>query len=107
MPDTMFAYRLLFLMVFMTSIMSWVFLWLVGYIQHHPLFHAHPGKPGAVSAMGLLLVLACAVLDFFRVAERNSLLLVLMSVGLVIPWGMVLIIKCHALIRSRKFSSHN
>lgn len=98
MGDSMFAYRLLFLMLFMVSIMTWVFLWLAGYIRHHPLTRAHPGNPGIVAATGLALVLGCAVLDFFQLAEHNTLLLALLGIGLVIPWGTVLINKFRALI---------
>ncbi|GLO45297.1 hypothetical protein [Pseudomonas putida] len=107
MPDSIFTYRLLFLMLFMASIVTWVFLWLVGYIRHHPLSRSHPGNPGAVSLTGVLLVLLCAVFDFNRLFERNALLLAMFIVGLVIPWGAVLITKCQAHFRHRKFPSHN
>lgn len=107
MADSMFAYRLLFLMLFMASIMTWVFLWLVGYIRHHPLTRAHPGNPGIVAATGLALVLGCAVLDFLQLAEHNTLLLALLGIGLVIPWGTVLINKCHALMCRQKLTTHN
>lgn len=107
MPDSMFAYRLLFLMLFMASIVTWVFLWLVGYIRHHPFTRTHPGNPGSVSLAGVLLVLLCAAFDFFRLVERNTLLLALVTIGLVIPWGAVLIIKCHAYVHHRKLPTHN
>lgn len=107
MPESLFGHRLLFLMVFMVSLVSWVFLWLVGYIRHHPIFHAHPGNPGAVSAIGIALVLLCAWLDFLQFMGRNAMLLVLVSLGLAIPWGMVLLVKCQACLRHRKYSSHN
>jgi hypothetical protein len=107
MPDSMFVYRLLFLMLFMASIVTWVFLWLVGYIRHPPLSRTHPGNPGTVSVTGVVLVLLCAALDFFQLVERNTLLFALVTIGLVIPWGAVLIIKCQAHLRHRKFSSNN
>ncbi|WPJ98605.1 hypothetical protein R6U79_15320 [Pseudomonas putida] len=107
MPDSMFAYRLLFLMLFMASIVTWVFLWLVGYISHHPLSRRYPGNPGSVSLTGVLLVLLCALFDFNQLIERNTLLLALFIIGLVTPWGAVLFIKCQEHIRHRKFSSHN
>lgn len=107
MPDSMFGYRLLFLMLFMASIMTWVFLWLAGYIRHPPLTRAHVGNPGMVAATGLALVMGCAVLDFLRLAEHNTLLLALLSIGLVIPWGAVLINKSHALICRQKLTTHH
>lgn len=107
MPDSMFVYRLLFLMLFMASIVTWVFLWLVGYIRHHPLSRTHPGNPGTVSVTGVVLVLLCAALDFFQWGEHNTLLFALVTLGLVVPWGAVLIIKCQTHLRHRKFSSNN
>lgn len=107
MPDSLFGYRLLFLLLFVASSMTWGFLWLVGYTQRHRSIAARSSKPARLAAAGLLLVLACAALDFFQLAEHTTLLLALIGIGLVIPWGMVLIIKSGALASSRKSQSHN
>ncbi|HDS1771299.1 hypothetical protein ACM79J_31230 [Pseudomonas aeruginosa] len=107
MFDSMFGYRLLFLMLFMVSLVTWVFFWLVGYVRYHPLIHSHPGNSGALSATGITLVLLCAILDFLQLIGQHAVLLMLACLGLAIPWGMVLLVKCQEWMRNRKCSTHN
>lgn len=106
MLDSMFAYRLIFLILFMASIVTWVFLWIVGYI-HHPLSRTYLAHPGSVVLTGVLLVLLCAVFDFNRLVERNTLLLALFLICLLTPYGAVLISKFQERVRHSEFSSHN
>ncbi|MBF8729915.1 hypothetical protein IRZ59_05600 [Pseudomonas guariconensis] len=107
MPDSVFGYRLLFLMLFMASSMTWCFLWLVDYSQRQPSTRTHSGKRSLAALAGFTLILACAVLEFFRFAERNILLLALICIGLVIPWGMILTIKYSAVTPDRKTRINN
>ncbi|NIF17860.1 hypothetical protein [Pantoea sp. Cy-639] len=103
MHASMLGYRLLFFTVFMASVTSWGFLWLIGYVRQHPLANGKPLlSPGAAMALGMALLLGCAALDFYRMGERHVLLMTLLSVGLLLPWGAVLLIKCGDLLRSRR-----
>ncbi|ANY90762.1 MULTISPECIES: hypothetical protein [Pseudomonas] len=106
MPESVFAYRLLFLMLFMASSMTWFFLWLVDYSRQRST-RIHFGKRRLVAPAGLTLILACAVMEFFRLAERNILLVALIFVGLVIPWGLILIIKYSVVSPGRKTRTNN
>lgn len=107
MSGSVFGYRLLFLTLFMASVMTWVFLWLTGYIQHQLMTRAQHGKPDAVAVTGLLFVLVCALLEVLRFVERGALLLALVSIGLCVPWGVVLITKCQGFIRHRRPPTHH
>ncbi|WP_248920618.1 hypothetical protein [Pseudomonas entomophila] len=107
MPAGLFGHRLLFLALFMASVMTWVFLWLTGYIQHQVMTRARHGEPDVVAVTGLLLVLACALLEFLRFVERDASLLALASIGLCVPWGLVLVTKCQGLARHRRPPTHH
>ncbi|MDD2049401.1 hypothetical protein [Pseudomonas putida] len=100
----MFGYRLMFLALFMLSAVTWIYLTLIGFSQQKRLKLGRLViRPGVVAFFGFLLVLACAVLDFFRVVEESLLLLALVSIGLIVPWGGVLATKCHAHACPRKY----
>ncbi|MFJ4452679.1 hypothetical protein ACIP1G_02125 [Pseudomonas sp. NPDC089392] len=107
MHDTMFSYRLIFLLLFMASIVTWVFLWLAGYFPGRHSTQLHGVKADTMTALALALVLACAVLDYARLLERNLLLALLLCVGLLFPWGAFFIHKVCTSVRRRLLSSHH
>jgi len=100
----MLAYRLFFLIVFMASIVTWLLLWLVGFLPLQ-LLRGHVARSGGVAATGLTLVLILTVLELFRVVEGGVPLYALLGVGLVIPWGTLLIVRFNAFVRDRKLHS--
>lgn len=102
----MLAYRLFFLIVFMASIVTWVLLWLVGYLPLQ-LIRGHAARSGGFAAAGLTLVLIFTVLELFRLVEGSVPLYALLGVGLVIPWGTLLVVRFNAFMRDRKLHSHN
>ncbi|MDD2136387.1 hypothetical protein [Pseudomonas kurunegalensis] len=106
MPEAMFSYRLLFLLVFMASIVTWVFLWLAGYFPSRHSARGYAAKADSLTLLALGLVLSCAALDYGRLLERNTLLLAMLCVGLLFPWGAFFIHKVCVAVRRRMLSSH-
>ncbi|MDR0279434.1 MAG: hypothetical protein LBJ37_16270 [Paucimonas sp.] len=102
----MLVYRLFFLIVFMASIVTWVLLWLVGFLPLQ-MIRGHVARSGGIAATGLTLVLIFTVLELLRIVEGRVPLFALLGVGLVIPWGTLLIVRFNAFVRDRKLQSRN
>lgn len=102
----MLVYRLFFLIVFMASIVTWVLLWLVGFLPLQ-MIRGHVARSGGIAAAGLTLVLIFTVLELLRIVEGRVPLFALLGVGLVIPWGTLLIVRFNAFVRDRKLQSRN
>lgn len=103
MHTSMFGHHLMFLMLFIASVVSWLYLWLVGFLHPSVASSDCPVlKPDALTVLGLLLTLGCAVLEFFSPFEGVTLLIVLLVIGLIMPWGGALGGRYHERLRARK-----
>ncbi len=103
MHISMFGHHLLFLMLFIASVVSWLYLWLVGFMHASVATSDCPVlKPDVLTVVGLVLTLSCAVLEFFSPFEGLTLLIVLLVIGLVLPWGGALGGRYHERLRARK-----
>lgn len=107
MLEAMFSYRLVFLLLFMTSVVTWLFLWLAGCFPSRHSAQLHDAKADIVTVLALVLVLTCAALDYARLVERNLLLALLLCVGLLFPWGAFFIHKFCTSVRKRMLLPHH
>ncbi|WP_313201059.1 hypothetical protein [Pseudomonas sp.] len=99
-----FGHHLLFLAFFIASVVSWLYLWLVGFLHPSVASSDCPVlKPDALTVVGLLSTLGCAVLEFFSPFEGVTLLIVLLVIGLIMPWGGALGGRYHERLRTRRF----